>query len=140
METNPIPKVTPMVRPICPPNEAAEEAVFSPTVLRISDRMKATTSSITAAPSRAVPSFVRLTSKPTLELTRRVSTVPREVEESAAPAAKEWRRGKDASGVRMKLSAMGVRSPVRATHVDSGRSAVRVESDVDAPPGTVVGK
>ena len=46
--------------------------------------------------------------------------VPRDVDDRAAPAAKEWMRGKPNAGVRMKERAMGVSRPVRATQMDRG--------------------
>ena len=130
MRTKPNPKVTPMARPICPPRAIAPDSVFSPTRERISERMKATTSSITAAPSKAVPNLLRLMSNPKEGPERSVRTVPREVEERAAPAANEWSKGKLNIGVRRNERAMGTRRPLSAIHVERGRRPVRVDNEV----------
>jgi hypothetical protein len=75
-----------------------------------------------------------LISKPIEGPDSKVRTVPSEVEDKALPAANECRSGKPNIGVRRKDRAMGVRRPVKAMQRDSGRRAVKVSSEVEAPP------
>lgn len=102
--------------------------------MRISERINATTSSMTAAPNRAVPSLVLRISSPIVGAANRVSTVPSDVDERAEPAANAWRRGNENMGVKRNERAMGVRRPVSAIPVERGKRAVKVDNEVVQPP------
>jgi hypothetical protein len=110
--------------------------VDAPSKLRILDRTNATTSSITAAPRSAVPSFVCWRETPVVWDPSTARTVPSDVEHNAAPLAKACSGGKPKNGVSRKERAIGARIPVSAMVIDKGNNLVSVGSEVVIPPGS----
>ena len=89
-----------------------------------------TTSSIIAAVVSTLPR--RVDTK--LLVPRTVNVVPRLVEHSAAPAAKDCIGVASAMGPRMNDRPIGAAMPVMATHVERRRFAFKLLMDVDSPP------
>ena len=65
---------------------------------------------------------------------RTVNVVPRLVEHSAAPAAKDCIGVAPTIGPRMNERPIGAAMPVMATHVERRRFAFMLLMDVDSPP------
>jgi hypothetical protein len=88
------------------------------------------TSSIIAALVRMTPR--RLSVNPLVD--RVVKVVPRDVEQSAAPAANAWRGVALRREIRIKERAIGAETPVAATRLESARLERRVRRFVESPP------